>query len=76
MGLVSASLDFKRLGVIISENLYGELEDYYGHAFNLDNVELGKKFAWVEVLPIQGKELIFIDNDGYVMELDEESPTG
>jgi hypothetical protein len=78
LNLVSASFDFKRMGLIISDEMYGQLEDYYGHAFNLEHTDLGRKFAWVEVLPIheKGKNFILIDVDGYVCDIDEESPTG
>ena len=75
MQLVSASMDFKRMGLIISDE---QLEDYYGHSFHLEHTELGRKFAWVEVLPIheEDKHAILMDIDGYVCELDDEAPTG
>jgi len=45
MELVSASMDFKRMGLIISDEQFGQLEDYYGHSFHLEHTELGRKFA-------------------------------
>ena len=45
MEIVSASMDFKRMGLIISDEQFGQLEDYYGHAFNLEHTELGRRFA-------------------------------
>lgn len=83
--LVSSALDLKRIGLIISEDVVGDLEDYYGNTFNLEYAKLEKIFAWVETAPIQeyvnegkhqGVHFILIADDGYVCEIDEEAAGG
>ena len=85
MGLMSTSYSLKRLIAIISFEVFGMLEDYYGHAFNMEHTELGRKFARVEVLPIYDKDrfsegfnkhFIFMDEEGYVLDIDKDSETG
>lgn len=79
LGLISSSMNCKQIGIVISDEMHGRYEDSYGHTFNLAHTELGRRFAWVEVLNIHEfnrKHLISIDEYGYVMEIDEESPTG
>jgi len=85
MKLISSALDLKRIGVIISEELFGQLEDHYGNTFNLEYAKLERMFAWVEVAPIheyvegskhKGVHIILITEDGYICELDDEADSG
>lgn len=77
-GLISTSFNAKRLGVIISDEMKGQFRDYYGNVFNVEYADLEKEFAWVETMPIHNynKHIIFISEDGYVLDIDEESATG
>lgn len=84
-GLISTALEFKRIGVIISEELFGALEDHYENTFNLEYAKLERMFAWVETMPlhemtsedkVKSVEAVLITDDGYVCEVDEEADTG
>ena len=74
------------MGIIMSDEMFGQMEDYYGHVFNTEFAKLERTFAWVETLPIHqvedkdkktiGDHFIIISEDGYICEVDENSPTG
>ncbi|KAF9941987.1 hypothetical protein BGZ65_012006 [Modicella reniformis] len=74
--LLSSSLDIKRIGVIISDEMVGNMEDNYGNTFNAEYAKLEKTFAWVESAGIHevkdatkrdnGKHIILVGEDGYM----------
>lgn len=90
--LTATNFNFKNMGSIISSEMFGQSQDYYGNVINPAYTEFKSQFAWVRVLPIydpayneiagneskpkRDKHIILMNADGYVLDVDKESSTG